>query len=58
MASPTEKHLKTTGAKLSSSIDGAEYKHAMLDLLFLKYVSASRNAIDRTQYGADLVACL
>src|SRR5690242_6021432 len=54
MASPSEKNGKSNGAiigfeaklwlaadKLSNNMDAAEYKHVVLGLIFLKYISDS-----------------
>ncbi len=54
MAPPTEKQAKTNGAtigfeaklwqaadKLRNNMDAAEYKHVVLGLIFLKYISYS-----------------
>ena len=36
---PIEKHLWKSADKLRKNIDAAEYKHVVLGLIFLKYIS-------------------
>ena len=36
---PLEKHLWKAADKLRKNIDAAEYKHVVLGLIFLKYIS-------------------
>lgn len=38
---PLEKQLWKSADKLRKNIDGAEYKHVVLGLIFLKYISDS-----------------
>lgn len=38
---PLEKQLWKTADKLRKNIDAAEYKHIVLGLIFLKYISDS-----------------
>ena len=38
---PIEKQLWKTADKLRKNIDAAEYKHIVLGLIFLKYISDS-----------------
>lgn len=40
---PLEKRLWKAADKLRENIDAAEYKHTVLDLIFLKCISDARN---------------
>lgn len=40
---PLEKQLWKAADKLRENIDAAEYKHIVLDLIFLKCISDARN---------------
>jgi type I restriction-modification system DNA methylase subunit len=40
---PLEKQLWKAADKLRKNIDAAEYKHVVLGLIFLKYISAEIN---------------
>ena len=70
---PLEKQLWKTADKLRKNIDAAEYKHVVLGLIFLKYISISFEKLyaklqkeielgadpeDREEYKAVLVDCI
>lgn len=55
---PLEKQLWKTADKLRKNIDAAEYKHVVLGLIFLKYISVSfeelyQKLLDEVAEGAD-----
>lgn len=53
-AEPLEKQLWKAADKLRKNIDAAEYKHVVLGLIFLKYISDSfEELFARLQAGAD-----
>jgi type I restriction enzyme M protein len=45
---PIEKQLWKAADKLRKNIDAAEYKHIILGLIFLKYISDAFEALFRT----------
>lgn len=70
---PLEKQLWKAADKLRKNIDAAEYKHVVLGLIFLKYISISFEELyaklqkeielgadpeDREEYKAGLVDCI
>ena len=54
---PLEKQLWKTADKLRKNIDAAEYKHVVLGLIFLRYISVSFEQLyDELVKQAELIA--